>query len=90
VVRLNNIRVDKIGDKSRFADEVILEFLDGRVFFTDQFNGNDLAKVARSSLLSFINHPHAAFRDFAHHLVVELVEDMFNRRHSTGGKVGRR
>jgi iron-sulfur cluster assembly protein/iron-sulfur cluster insertion protein len=73
--------VDQVGNESGFADKVILELLDGRVFFPDQFDGDYFAKISRAELHRFVNQAHSAFRDLSGHLIVEFAEDVFDCCH---------
>ena len=81
VVSLNDVGVDQVGDESGFADEIVLELFDCRVFFPDQFDGDDFAEISRAELHRFVNQAHSAFRDLSGHLIVEFAEDVFDCCH---------
>ena len=81
VVGLDDVRVDQICHQPGFADKVVLELNDGRIFFADQFDGHGLAELSGAALDGFKNQSHAAIGDLTNHLVVSLVEDVFDRLH---------
>ena len=84
VVGLDNVGMDQVGNESRLADKIVLKFFDGRIFFPNNFYRDNLPEITRSELHGFIDEAHAAFRDLAGHLVVELVENVLKCGHRIG------
>jgi hypothetical protein len=73
MVGLDDVRVDQIGDKLGLADEILDEHLLARVMGADDLDGDALDEITRTFLLSFIDNPHAALKDFADDFVVKLA-----------------
>jgi hypothetical protein len=86
MVGLDNVGMDQVGDEASFADEVFLEFLDRGILFTNQLNRYHFTKIAGTELMRFINDSHAAIRNLARHLIMKLVENVFDGRHWLSGK----
>ena len=81
VVGLDDVGMDEVGNEPGLADEVILELLDGRILLANQLNGHDLAEIARAPLQRFEDKAHPTLGNLPSHLIVELAEDVFDRRH---------
>src|SRR6185503_16127394 len=78
---LDDAGMDEVRDQPSLTDEVVLKLLDRRILLTNELYCDNLAKVAGAKLLSFVNDAHAAVGNLAHHFIVELVENVFDRRH---------
>ena len=78
MVGLNDIRVDQISHQLGFADEIVPELLNGRVFLPNQLDRDDLAETTDTTLGGLVNHAHSAFGDFSGKFVVNFVENMFH------------
>jgi len=81
VVGLDDARVDEVGHEPRLADEILLELLDRGVLLTNQLYGDDLLEIARAELVRLVHDAHAALRELTDHLVMNLVENVFNGGH---------
>lgn len=78
--------MNEIGHQAGLADEVLLELLDGGVLLADQLYRDDLLEVARPTLKCRVDNPHAALGNLVHHLVMDLVKNVFYRRHAAHKK----
>jgi len=81
MVGLDDVGVDQIRHQPGLADEVILDFINGRAFLAYDYYGHDLAEIARAELLGLVNQPHAALGNLAHHLVVDFGEYLVGGSH---------
>jgi hypothetical protein len=88
MVGLDDVGMDEVGHEAGLANEVVLKLLNGGILFANQLYGYDLAKVSGAELHGLIDQAHPSLRDFAGHLIVELVEDVLNGRHGEGQKGG--
>lgn len=86
MVGLDDVGMDQVRDQPGLADEVLLELLDRREFLADQLDGHDFLEIANAELHRLVDHAHAALRELVQHLVVNLVEEVFDGRHDTRGK----
>jgi hypothetical protein len=57
VVGLDDVGVDQVGDEPGFADEILLEFRDGRVLLANEFDGDHLAKLPAPSCMASCTRP---------------------------------
>ena len=81
VVGLDDVRVDQVRHEPGLPDEVLLELGDGGVLLADQLHGDRLPELAGPQLVRLVHDSHAALGDGPDHLVVDLVEDLFDRGH---------
>jgi hypothetical protein len=81
VVGLDDVGVDEVGHEPGLADEVLLELLDRRVLLADQFDRDDLLEISGAALVGHVDDTHAALRELLDHLIVDFVEDVFDRGH---------
>jgi len=72
----------QVRHQARLADEVLLELGDGRVLLPDQLDRHRLPELPGAQLVGLVDDPHAALREHADHLVVDLVENMGDRGQS--------
>src|ERR1700733_15100356 len=70
---LDDVLVDEVRDGRGFADEVIDELFLIGVILSNDLDGDALDEVARAQLFGFIDHAHAAFKNFADNLVSEIA-----------------
>jgi hypothetical protein len=78
VVGLDDVGVDQVGDEPGLPDEILLEFGDRGVLLADQLHGDRLPELPGPVLVGLVHDAHAALRDLADHLVVDLVENLFD------------
>ena len=81
VIGLDDVGVNEVRDQARLADEVVLEFLDGRVLLANELHRDHLAEVAGPELHRLVDHAHAPFRELAGHLIPQLTGDLLKCRH---------
>jgi hypothetical protein len=79
MIRLDDVRVNQIGDELGFADEILDEHLLGRETRPNDFDGDPFDEFLRAVLLGLIDDAHAALKDFAGDFVVKFVLDCEQR-----------
>ncbi len=86
MVGLDDVRMDQVGDQFGLADEVLDEHLLAGEIGPDDLDGHALDKISRAMLFGFIDHAHAAFKNFADHIVAEVALNREERHAANGGK----
>jgi hypothetical protein len=77
MVSLHDVGVNEIRHETGLSDEIVLKFRYGGIFLPDQLHRDGLPELASAPLTGLVYDPHAAIGDFADHLVMNFVEDVF-------------
>ena len=78
---LNDAGVKQVGHQPSLSDHVVFKFLDRRVFFSDQPDRENFAKISSPELPCCVDQARFAFGDLAGHLIAGFGEDVFNCAH---------
>ena len=86
VVGLDDVRVNQVGNELGLADEILDEHLLAGEIGANDLDGDAFGEIARAVLLGFIDDAHAAFENFADHVVAEIAIDREQRHGADSGK----